>query len=78
MVIRSYIEKNNTLILNSATNTGNSPIAELYYGGSDITEEFTRHLLYFDVGDLQERYSEGKLGDLSKVLILIRIYKHRN
>ena len=67
MVIRSYIEKNNTLILNSATNTGNSPIAELYYGGSDITEEFTRHLLYFDVGDLQARYGEGKLGDLSQV-----------
>ena len=49
MVIRSYIEKNNTLVLNSETNTGNNPIAELYYGGSETTEDYSRHLLYFDI-----------------------------
>lgn len=67
MVIRSYIDKNNTLILNSDVNTGNNPIAELYYGGSETIEQYTRHLLYFDVTNLQQQYSEGKLGDLSKV-----------
>ena len=67
MVIRSYIDKNNTIILNSQANTGNNPIAELYYGGSDTQEEYTRHLLYFDVDELQKRYTKGKLGDLSKV-----------
>jgi hypothetical protein len=67
MVIRSYIEKNNTLILDSETNTGNNPIAELYYGGSDTTEDYSRHLLYFDIVNLQQQYNDGKLGDLSKV-----------
>ena len=65
MVIRTYIEKNNTIIKNSLANTGNNPIAELWYGGEDITQtDYTRHLLYFGVEDLQDRYNKGELGDL--------------
>lgn len=67
MVIRTYIDKNNTIIYNSEVNTGRSRIAELFYGGKNNTVDYTRHLLYFDVEDLTQRYSEGKLGDLSKV-----------
>ena len=67
MVIRTYIEKNNTIIYNSEVNTGRSRIAELFYGGKNNTADYTRHLLYFGIVDLQERYDAGKLGDLSKV-----------
>ena len=33
MVIRTYIEKNNTIIKDTTTNTGRNPIAEIWYGG---------------------------------------------
>ena len=67
MVIRTYIEKNNTIIKNSEVNTGRNPIAELYYGGQESTTDYTRHLLYFDVEGLQEKYNNGEFGDLSKL-----------
>ena len=73
MLIRSYIDKNNTIIKNTQINTGRNPIAELYYGGKDTTTDYTRHLLYFDVTDLQNRYTSGELGDLSKVVHTLRM-----
>ena len=73
MLIRSYIDKNNTIIKNTQINTGRNPIAEIYYGGKDTTTDYTRHLLYFDVTDLQNRYTSGELGDLSKVVHTLRM-----
>jgi hypothetical protein len=73
MLIRSYIDKNNTIIKNTQINTGRNPIAEIYYGGKDTTADYTRHLLYFDVTDLQNRYTSGELGDLSKVVHTLRM-----
>lgn len=73
MVIRTYIDKNNTIIKNSDVNTGRNPIAELYYGGKTSETDFTRHLLYFDIEDLQNRYNNGELGDLSKVTHTLRM-----
>ena len=57
MVIRTYIDKNNTIIKDTLINTGNNPIAEIYYGGKESVTDYTRHLLYFDVTDLQTRYN---------------------
>ena len=73
MVIRTYIEKNNTIIKNSFTNTGNNPIAELWYGGQEAVTDYTRHLLYFGVDDLQDRYNNGELGNLSNVTHTLRM-----
>ncbi len=73
MVIRTYIEKNNTIIKDSEVNTGRNPIAEIYYGGFDTKTDYTRHLLYFGVEDLQERYNNGQLGDLSKVTHTLKL-----
>ncbi len=73
MLIRSYIDKNNTIIKNTQINTGRNPIAELYYGGKGNTTDYTRHLLYFDIVDLQNRYAAGELGDLSKVVHTLRM-----
>jgi len=73
MVIRTYIEKNNTIIKDTIINTGRNPIAEIYYGGKDNQTDYTRHLLYFDIVDLQDRYNNGEFGDLSKVTHTLRM-----
>ena len=67
MVTRTYIDKNNTIIKDTIINTGRNPIAELYYGGSETTTNYTRHLLYFDIDTLQTQYTNGELGNLSNV-----------
>tara|TARA_R110000824_G_scaffold373665_6_gene564083 strand:+ start:59 stop:1540 length:1482 start_codon:yes stop_codon:yes gene_type:complete len=67
MVIRTYIDKNNTIIKDTFINTGRNPIAELWYGGKDTRTDYTRHLLYFEIEDLQDRYNKGEFGDLSNV-----------
>ena len=73
MLIRTYIDKNNTIIRNTQINTGRNPIAEIYYGGKESVTDYTRHLLYFDIADLQSRYNSGELGDLSKVVHTLRM-----
>ena len=67
MVIRTYVDKDNTIIKNLLTNTGRNEIAQLYYGGSPNLTDYTRHLFYFDVVDLQTKYNNGELGNLSQV-----------
>ena len=56
MVYRTYIDKNNTIIYGTSINTGRNPIAELYYGGKETQPDYTRHLIYFDVTELQNKY----------------------
>jgi len=73
MVIRTYIEKNNTIIKDSLANTGRNPIAEIWYGGDEALTSYTRHLLYFDIADLQERYNNGELGNLSQATHTLRM-----
>ena len=73
MVYRTYIDKNNTIIFNNPTNTGRNPIAELYYGGKETQPDYTRHILYFDIIGLQEKYNNGELGDLSDVKHILRM-----
>ena len=46
MVIRTYIDKNNTIVKNTETNTGRNEVAELYYGGNPTKTQYSRHLLY--------------------------------
>lgn len=73
MVYRTYIDKNNTIIFGTQINTGRNPIAELYYGGKETQPDYSRHLLYFDVSELQEKYNNGELGDLSEVTHILRM-----
>ena len=73
MVTRTYIDKNNTLIKDTIINTGRNPITELYYGGSETSTNYTRHLLYFDIDTLQTQYNNGELGDLSNVVHTLKI-----
>lgn len=70
MVIRTYFDKNNTIIENQYTNTGLNPITELLYGGRQTAQTnnvYSRFLLHFDLTSLIAEYNSGNLGNLSQV-----------
>jgi len=76
MVIRTYFDKNNTLIENQYTNTGLNPITELVYGGiatAKTINVFSRFICHFDLTDLISQYNSGNLGDLSQVTHKIKM-----
>ena len=76
MVIRTYFDKNNTIIKNQYTNTGLNPITEILYGGVKTAKTnnlYTRFLLHFDLTNLINQYNNGNLGDLSLVTHKIKM-----
>lgn len=73
MIIRTYIDKDNTLISDSELNTGRNPVAELFYGGIGNQNQYSRHIFHFDVTKLKEQYNAGNLGDLSKVVHTLKM-----
>lgn len=67
MVIRTYFDKNNTIVSNSDVNTGLNPIAELFYGGAIGEQKYSRFLFYFDETRLKQLYTGGTFTDLTKL-----------
>lgn len=67
MVIRTFFDKNNTILNNQFTNTGLNPITQLYYGGALGEERYTRYIFHFDETRLKSLYSGGTFTDLSKL-----------
>lgn len=60
----SYFSKNNTLILNSLTNTGRNPVTELFYGSLATTQYpngFSRFIFNLDLDLLKEKISNGTI-----------------
>lgn len=68
-VTRTYFTKNNTIVKNSAVNTGRNPVSELYYGNRN-----SRFLFYCDFKDLKEKYSNKELiiDDTTKHILKIK------
>ena len=61
-ILRSYIDKNNTIISNSYVNTGRNPVIELNFGASDLIVPnfgFTRFIFDLDLALLQENIASG-------------------
>ena len=61
-ILRSYIDKNNTIISNSYVNTGRNPIVELNFGASDYIVPnygYTRFLFDLDLNLLRENIATG-------------------
>lgn len=61
-ILRSYIDKNNTIISNSYTNTGRNPVIELNFGASDFVVPnygFSRLLFNLDLSLLVENIQSG-------------------
>lgn len=70
MVIRTFFDKDNTIILDEYTNTSRNPVTELYYGGgtgSTLTQTYSRYLFYFDVERLKSFYTGGTYPDITKM-----------
>ncbi len=73
MVIRTYFDKNNTIIINKDLNTGLNPIAELYYGSPNNFAQYTRFLFHFDATRLIDMYTGGTFTDLTKLTHTLRL-----
>lgn len=67
MVVRTYFDKNNTIVRNSNINTGLNPITELFYGGPSGKNIYSRFLFHFDESRLVNLYTGGTLSDLTKL-----------
>lgn len=73
MIIKTYFDKNNTLVKNTTTNTGRNPIAELFRGGSISDLECSRFIFHFDETRLRDLYSDGTYPDLTKMTHTLRM-----
>lgn len=71
MVLKTYLNKNNTIVCGQKVNTGKNPVSELYYGG--INKEYSRFLMQFDHDRIKKYYDNGYLGDLSKVTHTLKL-----
>lgn len=62
-IIRTYFDKDATIIRNSCVNTGRNPIAEIFHGGSNNVDRLTysRYLFNIDLSDLIERVGNKEL-----------------
>ena len=61
-ILRSYIDKNNTIISNSFVNTGRNPVIELNFGASDLIVPnfgFTRYIFDLDLSLLEQNIQSG-------------------
>jgi hypothetical protein len=67
MVVRSYFDKNNTIIVNSNINTGLNPITELFYGGPQGENSYSRYIFHFDETKLVSLYTGKTFADITKL-----------
>jgi hypothetical protein len=61
-ILRSYIDKNNTIISNSYVNTGRNPVIELNFGASDLIVPnfgYSRYIFDLDLSLLRENIQSG-------------------
>jgi hypothetical protein len=61
-ILRSYIDKNNTIVSNSYVNTGRNPVIELNFGASDLVVPnfgYSRLLFNLDLSLLEENIASG-------------------
>jgi hypothetical protein len=73
MVIRTYFDKNNTIVSNLDVNTGLNPVSELFYGGAIGEQKYSRLLFHFDETRLKDLYTSGTFTDLTKLKHTLRL-----
>jgi hypothetical protein len=73
MVIRTYFDKNNTIVNNQTVNTGLNPVTELFYGGAAGMNKFSRFLLHFNEEKLKTLYTGGTYTDITKLKHTLRM-----
>ena len=63
-ILRSYIDKNNTIVSNSYVNTGRNPVIELNFGASDLVVPnfgYSRLLFNLDLSLLEQNVASGTI-----------------
>lgn len=73
MVVRTYFDKNNTLLYNDTYNTGQNPITELFYGGDSDDLKYSRFIFYFDETRIKDFYTGGTFADITKLTHTLRM-----
>lgn len=73
MVIRTYFDRNNTILYNNKTNVGRNPITELVYGGSVHGNDYSRFIFQFDESRIKSFYDDKTFADLSKLKHTLRM-----
>ena len=73
MVVRTYFSKNNTIASNTTANTGLNPVAQLFYGGEGVANQYSRFIFDFDATRLLSFYTGGTFTDLSKLRHTLRL-----
>lgn len=66
---RTYINKVNTLVSDNEANTGLNPVAEIWYGYNELSDDisYSRMLVDFDESEIQSLYDEHDLTNNSTV-----------
>lgn len=68
MILKTYLDKVNTIIDNSELNTGLNPVSELLFGA--VT---TRTLIHFDVHNIKKELEKNGIVDYSNVKHILKI-----
>ena len=68
MILRTFLDKTNTIIRGSKYNFGLNPISVLYYGG-----ENSRVLVHFDIERIREASENLTIGNLDKAKHILRM-----
>lgn len=71
--IRTYFDKDNTIIKDSTLNLGKNPVSELFYGGTYENPIYSRYLFHFSEEKLKNLYENCYLGDLSNVKHVLKL-----
>lgn len=89
MVIRTFFDKNNTVIYGDTTNTGKNPVTELFYGGYNPNtgpydnssggtanldlKFFSRFIFHFDESKIRGLHDDAIFCDISKLTHKIKM-----
>jgi len=72
MVIRSYFDRNNTIVKDSTLNTGQNPVAELFYGG-DLLRNYSRFIFGINLERIRDLHENGFYPNISTLKHTLRL-----
>ena len=72
MVIRTYFDRNNTIVKNSSLNTGQNPVAELFYGGG-VDRNYSRFIFGVNLERIRTLHLNGFYPNLDTLKHTLRL-----
>ena len=75
MVIRTYFDKNNTIIYNSLTNTARNSVTEIFYGSDNYSDElqYSRYIFHFNESRLKDFFTGGTMPIMSAMTHTLKL-----